>query len=109
MIAGIIGAIALNLIDKAVAKKQKTLNTQQQIEKKNEIIQTQDQLTIATVSETLNSRIKMGSNISNRHERASESVNDFVNNIKNNITDARKMQSENKNKIDSIKNMLNKL
>lgn len=109
LIAGIIGAIALNLIDKAVAKKQKTLNTQQQIEKKNEIIQTQDQLTIATVSETLNSRIKMGSNISNRHERASESVNDFVNNIKNNITDARKMQSENKNKIDSIKNMLNKL
>lgn len=109
LVSGIIGAIALNLIDKAVAKKQMTLNTQQQIEKKNEIIQTQDKLAIATVSETLNTRIKMGSNISNRHEKASESVNDFINNIKNNMAEAKEMQNENKNKIDSIKNMLNKL
>ena len=109
LVAGIIGAIALNLIDKAVAKKQKAINEQQQIEKKNEILQTQDKLTIATAAETLNTKFKMTNNISNRHEKASETVKDLVENIKNNMADAKNMKNQNKVKLDYLKNKLNKL
>lgn len=44
LVSGIIGAIALNKIDKIIAKKQINKNTNQQIEKKNEVLQTQHNL-----------------------------------------------------------------
>ena len=44
MISGVIGAIILNLIDKAVAKQQKADNVYAQIEKGNDILNKQSEL-----------------------------------------------------------------
>ena len=44
IVCGVIGAIAINLINKYVARQQKNANLDPQIDKKNEILQTQDKL-----------------------------------------------------------------
>ena len=44
IVCGVIGAIAINLINKYVARQQKNANFDAQIDKKNEILQTQDKL-----------------------------------------------------------------
>ena len=50
LISGIIGALALRMIDKAISNKQRRLNEQQQLDKKNEIIQTQDRAMVVSVA-----------------------------------------------------------
>ena len=109
LVSGIIGAIALNLIDKAVAKKQKAINAQQQIEKKNEILQTQDKLIVVTAANTEDAKIKMAHDIVERHSIAVNKVSEFVENIKENESESQNIQSQNKNKLNSIKDKLNKL
>lgn len=44
IVCGVIGAIAINLINKYVARQQKNANLDAQIDKKNEILKTQDKL-----------------------------------------------------------------
>ena len=44
IVCGVIGAIAINLINKYIARQQKNDNLDAQIDKKNEILQTQDKL-----------------------------------------------------------------
>ena len=109
LIAGIIGAIALNLIDKAVAKKQKTLNTQQQIDKKNEILHTQDQLIIVSAAEANNEKMKMAHDIVERHKMAVDTTRVFVEKIKTNEVNSRNIQKHNNDILDSIDNMLDNL
>lgn len=109
LISGIIGAIALNLIDKAVAQKQKAINAQQQIEKKNEILQTQDKLIVITAANTEDAKIKMAHDVVERHSIAVSKVSEFVENIKENESKSQNIQSQNRSKLNSIKDKLNKL
>lgn len=44
LLAGVIGATVINLIDRYIAKRQQNENMDNQIDKKNEILQTQDKL-----------------------------------------------------------------
>lgn len=46
IVCGVIGAIAINLINKHTAKQQKNDNLDSQIDKKNEILATQDKLKV---------------------------------------------------------------
>ncbi|WP_339259808.1 cation diffusion facilitator family transporter [Lysinibacillus sp. FSL K6-3209] len=76
--AGIIGAIAINLIDKAVEKKQINYNVSKQIEKGNEILNTQSQL-IAVSSEKLsNTKETVSNSITERHAKARDEVNESL-------------------------------
>ena len=123
LIAGIIGAIALNLIDKAVAKKQKLLNTQQQIEKKNDIIKTQKQLIEVTGERVEKTKSDTISNITQRHAEAAETMKSAVQEIMANseeinkslcvnaeiIEDDSEYISENENVFDDLFNELNSL
>ncbi|MCR6524432.1 cation diffusion facilitator family transporter [Lysinibacillus capsici] len=81
--AGIIGAIAINLIDKAVEKRQINYNVSKQIEKGNEILNTQSQL-IAVSSEKLsNTKETVSNSITERHAKARDEVNESLNLIFN--------------------------
>ena len=44
IVSGLIGALALNLIDRMISKKLKSINEKQQIDKRNDIIATQEKL-----------------------------------------------------------------
>jgi len=79
--AGIIGAIAINLIDKAIEKKQITHNVGRQIEKGNEILNTQSQLIGLNSEKLANTKIKASDSITERHEKAKIEMNQSLNSI----------------------------
>lgn len=81
VVAGIIGAIAINLLDKLIAKKQKEEVQAATIEKGNKIIAKQHQIQI--VSEALLERDKENAqaNISGRHQEAGAIMKDAFGNI----------------------------
>lgn len=70
LISGIIGALALRMLDKAISNRQKNINEEQQIGKKNEIIRTQDELMVATVANIETTKEEASSNIGERHDVA---------------------------------------
>lgn len=81
VVAGIIGAIAINLLDKLISKKQKEEMQAATIEKGNQVIAKQHQIQI--VSEALLERDKENaqSNILGRHQEAAAIMKDAYGNI----------------------------
>lgn len=130
IVSGIIGAIALHMIDKAIAKKQKQLNEQEQFEKRNEILKTGDQLVVATQMKAEQTKQDSAKEIANRHQEAvqqtkeaatqiegnSEEVNDNTDLVKKNKEEVQlnqekseKQQARDKIILDDIDDILNNL
>ena len=72
MISGIIGAIVLNLIDKAIAEKQMADNDSEQIDKRNSIIKVQHNLQVVTEIKTAQKMRDTENSIKRRHEAAAD-------------------------------------
>ena len=70
IVCGVIGAIALNLIDKFIAKKQAADNQIAQIDKKNEILEKQAKLTAVKVAKLQMVKAEVGEGIVVRHTEA---------------------------------------
>lgn len=81
VVAGIIGAIAINLIDKATEKKRKQENTEHQVEKSNEILNTQHKIKIVNEAQLENDKANAQANISGRHQEAGAIMKDSFGNI----------------------------
>lgn len=78
VVAGIIGAIAINIIEKQVEKRMKRDKVNDQIEKGNEILRTQHQL--QAVSKAKSERTKSGA-AQNIHDRHVVAANEMANSI----------------------------
>lgn len=87
LVSGLIGALALNLIDKLIAQKLKKINTQQQIEKKNEILATQSQLNKVVEKKVEKTRNDTISSIKGRHAEAADIMKDSISKIMSNSED----------------------
>lgn len=87
VVAGIIGAIAINIIEKQIEKSMKRENLDAQINKGNEILKTQHQIQI--VNEVLLDRDKENaqSNISGRHQEAASIMKDVYGNIMEDVVE----------------------
>lgn len=123
LVSGIIGALALNQIDRLIAKKLKTINTQQQFHKKNDILVTQEQLIKVNEGKVENTRNKTIKSIKKRHTECAELMKESIEKIKSNskeiyensieeaeiIEDEEKNQSENRETLDSITNILKQI
>lgn len=81
LIAGIIGALALSLIDKAIAKRQVKLNEQQQFDKRNDILNKQGELIVATANSMGKAKAETYTNISKRHHIAFDSIKDSLGSV----------------------------
>jgi len=81
LVSGLIGAIAMNLIDKVVAKKQKESNTKQQIDKGNKILNTQDGLIQVKVTKLNLVKQDAGTNIIVRHQAGADEFNKICDKI----------------------------
>ncbi|WKT74941.1 cation diffusion facilitator family transporter [Lysinibacillus fusiformis] len=88
--AGIIGAIAINLIDKAVEKKQKEFNLSKQIEKSNEILNTQAQLIVVGEEKLADTKGSVSDSIARRHAMAQDEMTNSLKNIFGEDEDASK-------------------
>ena len=70
IVSGLVGALALNMIDRLISIQLEKENDKQRIEKKNEIIKTQEQLIIVTENQAFNKKVQVGANIIQRHTDA---------------------------------------
>lgn len=90
LVSGIIGAIALNLINKAIANKQKALNKEQQFEKKNEILALQNKAIEIAETQFEHTKGNFTSNTKQRHEEAEkiirQSLQKTIDNVKSSAT-----------------------
>lgn len=123
LVSGLIGALALNLIDRLIAKKLKKINLQEQIEKKSDIIKAQGQLIEVTGKRVEKTRAETISNITQRHTEAAEVMKSAVQEIMANseeinkpiyenaeiIEDDSEYFSENNEMLDDLFNELNSL
>lgn len=74
LVCGLIGALALNIINRVISNKLKKLNIEQQIEKKSDIIKTQGRLLELTGERVQNTRLYTFSNITQRHTEATSAM-----------------------------------
>ncbi|MBE6263227.1 MAG: cation diffusion facilitator family transporter [Prevotella sp.] len=104
LVSGLIGALALNLIDKLIAKKLKKINTQQQIEKKNEILATQGQLNKVVEKKVEKTRNDTITSIKERHAEAADIMKDSISKIMSNSEDIEAKPIEDAEIIDESEN-----
>ena len=116
LISGLIGALALNLIDKMIAKKQRSINQSQQINKKNDIINSQEQILVVTAAQAANDKKDTAQNVMNRHQEASDiiekstsSVDENLNAVNDNEKKSEEIQTRNTSVLDEIDDILNNL
>jgi hypothetical protein len=81
MLSGVVGAIILNLIDKAIAKQQDRENVCAQIEKGNEILEKQAKVIAANNEKLKKTKAKVHESIKERHEEAAEIMREATDNI----------------------------
>ena len=94
VVAGIIGAIAINLIEKKIEKSQKAENVGAQIEKRNEILNTQHKL--RTVNEKILERDKANveCTIRERHAEAADIMRASLENIAANCEEDKSINAD---------------
>lgn len=116
LISGLIGALALNLIDKMIAKKQRSINQSQQINKKNDIINSQEQILVVTAAQAANDKKDTAQNVMNRHQEANDiiekstsSVDVNLNAVNDNEKKSEEIQTRNTSALDEIDDILNNL
>ncbi len=81
IVCGIIGAIAINIINKHVVKKQKDDNLNAQIDKKNEILEIQDRLLDVKTEKLKNVSKEVAKNVSERHKEAAEQLQNIAESV----------------------------
>ena len=116
LISGLIGGLALNLIDKMIAKKQRSINQSQQINKKNDIINSQEQILVVTAAQAANDKKGTAQNVMNRHQEANDiiekstsSVDENLNAVNDNEKKSEEIQTRNTSALDEIDDILNNL
>ena len=116
LISGLIGALALNLIDKMIAKKQRSINQSQQINKKNDIINSQEQILVVTAAQAANDKKDTAQNVMNRHQEANDiiekstsSVDENLNAVNDNEKKSEEIQTRNTSALNEIDDILNNL
>lgn len=72
LVSGLIGALALNLIDQMIANKQKQLNLAHQGDKRSEILATSDKLVVASYGSTQQKKTAAALALEQRHQEAGD-------------------------------------
>lgn len=107
--AGIIGAIALNLIDKAIANKTKRMNIGERLEIENKILETQTKLVkVVQIKEQL-SEDRAITSIQRRHEQFGEAVEETAHQMKDSVDNINSIHEKNNNDFDNLQDLLNNI
>lgn len=109
LVAGIIGALALSLIDKAIAKKQIKINEDRQFEKRNEIIIKQNELINVAAKNLQNHKTSVIDNIAQRHKEAADIIKDSINFIMRDSQDVEDNSIDIDEKLDGLMDDINNL
>lgn len=103
VVAGIIGAIAINRIEKSIAKKKEAEIKSAMLQKGNEILQKQTQLIGVKQVKLENQKMQQAASISQRHTDAAVVIRDAVQNIfSDNEMNVENMKSHNEEAFNKI-------
>ena len=92
VIAGIIGAIAINLISKRVEKSQKSENIVAQVSKGNNVLNVQHQIQIIQKAKLERDKTNIANTIKERHVEASKTMHESLKNIASNCKEDESIQ-----------------
>ena len=84
VVAGIIGAIAINIIEKHIEKSLRRDNIDAQINKGNKILRTQHQMQAVNEMKLYHTKVVTTQNIHDRHVTAANMMSDSIENIRKN-------------------------
>lgn len=103
IVAGIIGAIAINMMDKVITKQKKAQVISSQVDKGNEILQTQREILNVNEKKLVNTQEQVFSNIQENHKNASQIIKTATEKI------FAEDESDNQKDFDEIDSMLDNL
>ncbi|GEA30302.1 cation diffusion facilitator transporter [Clostridium diolis] len=105
VVAGIIGAIAINLIEKRIEKSQKSENVEAQVNKGNEVLNLQHQIRIVSEVKFKHNKANAANKIKERHVAAGNMMSESLENIAANCKEDESIQTT----LDDIDRLLNEL
>lgn len=109
LVAGIVGAIAMSLIDKAVAKQQMVEVVKKEIKKGNEVLNTQNAVIALNEKKLEHTKKSVTSSISERHKIAANIIEESLTNIHDENTNNKVAVSGNEIEFYNMLDILNKL
>lgn len=109
LVSGLIGALALNLIDRLLARKLEKQNELQQVGKKNEILTTQEQILTVANARTTQKKERAATDILGRHMEANRACVDMANSIRENDIKCEEIRARISDMNEDIDNLLNNL
>lgn len=105
VVAGIIGAIAINLIEKRIEKSQKSENVEAQVNKGNEVLNLQHQIRIVSEVKLKHDKANAANTIKERHVAAANMMSESLENIAANCKEDESIQTT----LDDIDRLLDEL
>lgn len=105
VVAGIIGAIAISLIEKRIEKCQKVDVVEAQVKKSNEVLNLQHQIRIVSETNLEHTKANAANEIKERHVAAANMMSESIKNITANCQDDESIQ----NTFDDIDNLFEEL
>ena len=105
VVAGIIGAIAINLIEKRIEKSQNIENVKDQISTGNKVLNLQHQVRIVSEAKLEHDKANTANSIKNRHAAASNTMSESLENIAANCKEDKTIQTT----LDDIDELLGEL
>ena len=105
VVAGIIGAIAINLIEKRIEKSQKVENVKDQVSTGNKVLKLQHQVRIVSEAKLEHDKANVANAIKNRHAAASNTMSESLENIAANCKEDKTIQTT----LDDIDELLGEL
>ena len=105
VVAGIIGAIAINLIEKRIEKSQKVENVKDQVSTGNKVLKLQHQIRIVSEAKLEHDKANVANAIKNRHAAASNTMSESLENIAANCKEDKTIQTT----LDDIDELLGEL
>lgn len=84
VVSGIIGALAINLINRLISKRQKGASSEEKVKKGNEILATQEKIMDVVIAKVNNTKADVSESIIMRHKAAANSMRNSLKTIKKN-------------------------
>lgn len=109
LVAGIVGAIAMSLIDKAVAKQQMAEAVNKEVNKGNEVLNTQNAVITLNEEKLEHTKKSVASSIKERHKIAAKIIEESLTNIHDENIKNEVAVSGNEVSFDNMLDNLNKL
>ena len=109
LVSGLIGALALNLIDRLVVRQQKKMNQNQQFNQQNKIIHTQEKLLVVNDIQLERKTMEVAQGIINRHMEAVSSTQKINEAIDKNTEKTKAAHQQNQEALNDIEDLLNSI